>query len=201
MPLCRNFPSQWSRSRRRPQPALHRETSLRARACPGNTKCQFAGRLCKPSDGLEPSTPSVPGHGLRREGWNRDAAASVLQASVFRSDATVFRLNASVAGQSGSGSAFRRNTAERMCTIEAAHNPEVAGSNPAPLLRKALGVRAFFVLWLQRPRPNCGPFVARAARGIGDPRRAGRLRGNSTWAAWMYRSVIDACECPGLSWT
>jgi hypothetical protein len=25
--------------------------------------------------------------------------------------------------------------------------------------------------------------------------------GDSTWAAWMYRSVIDACECPALSST
>jgi hypothetical protein len=38
---------------------------------------------------------------------------------------------------SGLESAFPRNTAERVYTIEAAHNPEVAGSNPAPATRKA----------------------------------------------------------------
>src|SRR4029453_11086349 len=32
--------------------------------------------------------------------------------------------------------AFRRNTAERMYTIEVAHNTEVAGSNPAPATEK-----------------------------------------------------------------
>jgi hypothetical protein len=25
--------------------------------------------------------------------------------------------------------------------------------------------------------------------------------GKSTCAAWMYRSVIEPCECPALSWT
>ena len=63
--------------------------------------------------------------------------ASALQASGFRSDVTVFRLNATAEGQSGSQTAFRRNTAERAYMIEAAHDPEVAGSNPAPATRKA----------------------------------------------------------------
>jgi hypothetical protein len=53
-------------------------------------------------------------------------AASLLQAPGFRGDAAAFRLNASVAGQSGSESAFRLNRAERVDTIEAAHSPEVA---------------------------------------------------------------------------
>ena len=39
--------------------------------------------------------------------------------------------------KSGCESAFRRNTAERVYMTEAAHNPEVAGTNPAPLLHKA----------------------------------------------------------------
>jgi hypothetical protein len=34
----------------------------------------------------------------------------------------------------GSEPAFRRNTAERVYISEAAHNPEVAGSNPAPAI-------------------------------------------------------------------
>ena len=65
--------------------------------------------------------------------------------------------------------AFRRNTAERVYTIEAAHNPEVAGSNPAPATGKA---------------PETGPFGSfRRCRGSGSvrqrrgkPRRRGRCR-------------------------
>jgi hypothetical protein len=45
--------------------------------------------------------------------------ASVLQASRFRSDVTVFRLNARPRRQTGSEAAFRRNTAERVYTIGA----------------------------------------------------------------------------------
>ena len=62
--------------------------------------------------------------------------ASTLQASGFRSDVSVFRLNALSRRKTGSEPAFRRNTAERVHTIEAAHNPEVAGSNPAPATHK-----------------------------------------------------------------
>ena len=47
------------------------------------------------------------------------------------------------AAETGSESAFRRNTAERVYTIEAAHNPEVAGSNPAPATGKAPGPGLF----------------------------------------------------------
>jgi len=75
--------------------------------------------------------------------WKQSEAASVLQASDFHGDVTVFRLNATVEGESCSQIAFRRNTAERVYTIEAAHNPEVAGSNPAPLLGKALETGPF----------------------------------------------------------
>jgi hypothetical protein len=65
--------------------------------------------------------------------------ASTLQASGFRSDVTVFRLNALSRRKIGSEPAFRRNTAERVHTIEAAHNPEVAGSNPRnPRVEKPL---------------------------------------------------------------
>jgi hypothetical protein len=72
--------------------------------------------------------------------------ASVLQASGFRGDVTAFRLNATVVSQPGSEPPFRRNTAERVYRIEAAHNPEVAGSNPAPATRKAPETGAFLVL-------------------------------------------------------
>jgi hypothetical protein len=37
------------------------------------------------------------------------------------------------------GGALTRNTAERVHMIEAAHNQEVAGSNPAPATRKGPG--------------------------------------------------------------
>jgi hypothetical protein len=46
----------------------------------------------------------------------------------------VFRLNARPPPKAGSDPAFRRNEAERVYIIEAAHNPEVAGSNPAPAI-------------------------------------------------------------------
>src|SRR4029453_4509215 len=80
--------------------------------------------------------------------------ASVLQASAFLSDVTVFRLNATAEGQSGSESTFRRNTAEHAYRIEAAHNPEVAGSNPAPATAKGAGNGAFLASrgWCA-PRP------------------------------------------------
>ena len=68
---------------------------------------------------------------------------SVLQASRFRRDVTAFRLNARPRPKIGSEPAFRRNEAERVYTIEAAHNPEVAGSNPAPATDKGPGNRAF----------------------------------------------------------
>ena len=79
-------------------------------------------------------------------------AASVLQASGFRGDVTVFRLNARSRPKTGSEPAFRWNTAERAYTIEAAHNSEVAGSNPAPATYKGLGNRAF----LFASRWRCG---------------------------------------------
>src|SRR5512133_1673735 len=65
------------------------------------------------------------------------STASVLQASGFRGDVTVFRLNARRRPETASECAFRRNTAEHVYAIEAAHNPEVAGSNPAPATQKA----------------------------------------------------------------
>ena len=79
-----------------------------------------------------------------RERWNQPAVARVLQASRFRCDVTAL-LNAA-AGESGSERAFRRNTAEHVYTIEAAHNPEVAGSNPAPATGKG-PARQNLYLW------------------------------------------------------
>jgi hypothetical protein len=63
-------------------------------------------------------------------------AASVLQASGVRAIATVFRLNASVAGQSGLGVCISAEYGRTRLHTEAAHDPEVAGSNPAPATHK-----------------------------------------------------------------
>jgi hypothetical protein len=88
------------------------------------------------SDGASTATSGVTGR--RPHGDHQvlqiDWAASVLQASGFRSDVTAFRLNARPRPKIGSEPAFRRNTAERVYIIEEAHNPEVAGSNPAPAI-------------------------------------------------------------------
>src|SRR5512132_499759 len=77
---------------------------------------------------------------------NRLAPASGLQATGFRWDVTVFRRNARPRSKTGSEPAFRRNTAERVYRTEAAHNPEVAGSNPAPATTKGAGNGAFRLL-------------------------------------------------------
>jgi hypothetical protein len=83
-------------------------------------------------------------------------AASVLQAPGIRGDFTVFRVDATAVVDSGLEAAFRRNTAERVHRIEAAHNPEVAGSNPAPATGKALETGPFF-LWAVERRPKLLP--------------------------------------------
>src|SRR5437764_9273245 len=80
---------------------------------------------------------------LQRGSPQRLQLASVLQASRFRSDVTVFRLNAPPRLKTGSEPAFRRDTAERVYATEAAHNPEVAGSNPAPATAEGAGDGAF----------------------------------------------------------
>ena len=105
------------------------------------------------------------------------SAASVLQASGFRRDVTVFRLNATAEGHSGSGPAFRRNEAEHVYTIEAAHNPEVAGSNPAPATRKAL-LGGAFCLQVRRGERDFRPLsipIAKVTRlGVARRRRSRR---------------------------
>jgi hypothetical protein len=109
----------------------------------------------KPSDGLEPSTPLTMRWSHRT--LHLLGTASVVQASGFRSDVTVFRLNAACARDFGLELAFRRNTAARVYAIEAAHNPEVAGSNPAPATAKGPGNGAFLSL-ARAPWPcSCKP--------------------------------------------
>ena len=84
-----------------------------------------------------------------RSGCKRSASIAL------RGDVIVFRLNARSPAKTGSDPAFRRNEAERVYIIEAADNPEVAGSNPAPATAKGAGNGAFrfprFVI--------CGPDV------------------------------------------
>jgi hypothetical protein len=99
--------------------------------------------LCSASRKPRPRLPSRQPRSSRR-GSGCPSTASVLQASTFRDDVALFRLNATALGQSGLEPAFRRNTAARVYTSEAAHNPEVAGSNPAPATGKA---------------PETGPFL------------------------------------------
>ena len=79
MPVCRSFSSAWSRNECLEHVQRVSRDVARARECPpvpkctrlvpatnrnlafaGNIICPFAGLLCKPSDGLEPSTPSLP---------------------------------------------------------------------------------------------------------------------------------------------
>jgi hypothetical protein len=79
-------------------------------------------------------------------GRPRFSAASVLQAPGFCGDVTAFRLKAKDVGLSGFESAFLRNAAEGLGLVEAAHNPEVAGSNPAPATAKGAGNGAFRLL-------------------------------------------------------
>jgi hypothetical protein len=69
--------------------------------------------------------------------------ARLLQAATLRSDVTVFRLNATDEAESRLKPAMRRNATVRIGSLEAAHDPEVAGSSPAPLLEKALATGPF----------------------------------------------------------
>jgi hypothetical protein len=79
MSVCRSFSSEWSRSSVSTTFRAVPRDDARGRECPpvpkctrlvpakspnfvitGNTNCPFAGLFFKPSDGLEPSTPSSP---------------------------------------------------------------------------------------------------------------------------------------------
>ena len=94
VPVCRSFSSAWSRNECLEHVQRVSRDVARARECPpvpkstrlvparnqnlafaGNTVCPFAGLLCKPSDGLEPSTPSLP--------WNDSGNRSQPTATVF----------------------------------------------------------------------------------------------------------------------
>jgi hypothetical protein len=114
--------------------------------------------------------------------------ASVLEASGFRRDATVFRLNARARPKTGSDSAFRRNTAARVYRIEAAHNPEVAGSNPAPATAGGPGNGAFSFR-----TPNTA--LARQAflRTFGIPRRRSPDPGSRGLRCGCYRRRERSC--------
>jgi hypothetical protein len=81
-------------------------------------------------------------------------AASALQASGFRSGVTRFRLDAAAKARYGLESALRRNAAAGLASLEPAHNPEVAGSNPAPATRKAPQTRGFRFRGLALPEPR-----------------------------------------------
>jgi hypothetical protein len=102
-PVCRSFSSEWSRtSVSSTFQAVSRDVA-RARECPlvpkctrlvpattqnfaitGNTACPFAGLFFKPSDGLEPSTPSLPWRTRAAgEGRNNSACLHVFPATAL----------------------------------------------------------------------------------------------------------------------
>jgi hypothetical protein len=58
---------------------------------------------------------------------------------------TVFRLNAPLRRKTGSEPCVSAEYGEHVYSIEAAHNPEVAGSNPAPRYWKGPLSRAFLM--------------------------------------------------------
>jgi hypothetical protein len=74
---------------------------------------------------------------LHRFGCKRSASAGLPPRSA------AFRLNAVDEARSRSETAIRRNGAARADSVEAAHNPEVAGSNPAPRYEKPRSREAF----------------------------------------------------------
>src|SRR6185295_4483353 len=136
--------------------------------------CTVVSRGLKPSDGLKGRLP--PHQGGVPLSLDQLGTASVVQASGFRRDVIVFRLNAARAGDSGLEPAFGRNTAERVYLFEAAHNPEVAGSNPAPLLQEVRKCSPFVsgsraanaTAHLRGPRSRSRPveFADSEARGL-----------------------------------
>ena len=103
-------------------------------------------------------------------------AASVLQASRFRGDATVFRLSAAYEAESRLEPALRRNPAARIDSPDAAHNPEVAGSNPAPAIQKGPGNGAFRLLSQVFTAQSSATTEVRAPCPGRPPRRRRRLR-------------------------
>src|SRR5512132_3218755 len=97
---------------------------------------------------------------------NRLAAASALQASGFRWDVTVFRVHARSRPKTGPEPAFRRNTAAPVYRSDAAHHPQVAGSNPAPATEKAPETGPFRFGSGERRRNFC-PTFCHVGRGGG----------------------------------
>ena len=139
------------------------------------------GWLQPGATGLEPATPAWQ---VGFSGSRRGRAASVLQASRFRRDVIAFRLNARPRPKTGSEPAFRRNEAEHVYTIEAAHNPEVAGSNPAPATVEGPGNGAFCLLGLRR---------------VGDSTREGALSpGLADLLPWLRETVYVGVSAGSL---
>jgi hypothetical protein len=85
------------------------------RGSPSNRKGAVSSAFGEAPGGLEPPTSYLPMEVSSHNHWKRPAAASILQASGFRGDVTVFRLNAAVVGESCSepGGAGRRRRRRR----------------------------------------------------------------------------------------
>jgi hypothetical protein len=115
-PRWRMTESAWKRSQSRMLRRLH-APQIRSQTSPVTRRTQAVARS-------QPKTLSAPTPGTR-------CCKRSLQASGFRSDVTVFRLKARSRPNTGSEPAFRRKCGARVYTIEAAHNPEVAGAGLA----------------------------------------------------------------------
>jgi hypothetical protein len=80
------------------------------------------------------------GRGRSRSSYlhGRDLVQAFCKHRVFRGDATVFRVNAPGDPTISLGTCITAERSGTMRSREGAHNPEVAGSNPAPLLTRPL---------------------------------------------------------------
>jgi hypothetical protein len=162
-------------------------------ACSPNRqhKGRFAGALAEPLTDSNRRPLSLP--------W-RWSCRSVridlrLQASckhlASAGDVTAFRLTARPRPKTGSEPAFRRNKAEHVYSFEAAHNPQVAGSNPAPATSEARHKRASCVGSIAastrvRTRAGCQGLGARTFK---DGSGGGRAR---TLHLTRSRSVAES---------
>src|SRR5262249_5484377 len=124
-----------------PAATSRRLTLRRRRAAPAFAAQQ--GQLVRV--GVEQCIPAPENdRPCARAHFRRFPTASALRASGFPSDVTVFD-DLQLGCANWLTPAFRRYPAEHLYGIEAAHNPEVAGSNPAPATQKGPGSGAFFV--------------------------------------------------------
>jgi hypothetical protein len=122
--------------------------------------------------GSQPSSPAPPNCIGVRLGCRRSARIELPQRC------QVFRLNARPRPKTRSEPTFRRNTAERVYTIEAAHNPEVAASNPGAGTAQGAGNGALSLTNRVSPE-NVAPVLVPALHSGGPGRGVGGVAGTS----------------------